>query len=216
MLIGMPFLLGGMMKGWIEDGIKLSLNPASHFLMGAETFLSTWGFVLPILVYVMLLFGMEIKAYCKNWIIFREFVYLNLLNRSVVFVNTFRLLIGPGYTAEQITSMLREKGTAEEVVVYKEMEERLHKGEQLSKIIYDTGWPLLVRMSFRNVMEIMPEAKDGVFAGLIESLASERGEALVKLGSKLNLAMLLIVACVVVMMIMGFYLPFMSVTSTIR
>lgn len=215
--VATPLFGGGMLTDIkVKQHIDLKLNFCSNILLALrEVYINFW--------WLFLLTAVAMLVFRKSaWSSLKHLPFLSLIdNRSKVgrglnFVMSFRLLLSSGLNNPQSFDFISRSSSGASHEIYKKAAISLEKGAELSDVLNEDDWPLLLKQNLQDFEDLAGPERDKVLHHLIKALKSyfmDYSERISRIISTIGQAM---IVAAIIFYVAGFYLPLMSISQGLK
>lgn len=210
-IIVAPFVQGNMLYEMVYvDEAPLTLNFASHLLINAVDFYKGyWHISLAIIVLAIIKWD-TIYEVVKNWPGMKSIHSLRCINRSIVFIAIFRMLLQAGVPPVKIIGLLYSNAKGRDRLIYRDMHDLVTGGEEVVNTLIEEEWPEIMGFTLKDVDKKEPKTLNKTLLSARNTLSMSQKEAGKGIGSFASMLSMGIIFFVITVIFMGFYIPILS------
>lgn len=213
--IGFPLFGGSMMRDFLYVQ-KFPVTPTflSYVLIWLEQFYkSSWPFVIAGLV-VCFVFRERVWDSTRRWPLLRLFDDRARCKRGLEFIQAYQLLSASGFTNPQILKFLLERSKGRLRKLYEEALERNNEGRELGQVFESDEWPKVISQNLKDFDQQNLDGRARILQNLTEALTEMFMSCSEKIASNMSLGAMLVLIGSILMFALGFYIPMMSMRTS--
>jgi type II secretory pathway component PulF len=197
-----------------DIGIPFEYNLASETMFAVDWFFSTyWVFVVALLG-VAFIFRKEILAAADNWPVLAQINRITRIQRGINFLSLFSLLRRSGKTDPDALHYMATNSTGPDVAIYNELASVTSRGRPLHEGLRDKDWSPTILAGLGELEEMDAESAHVTMKAILGGQKQELAKAGESLATTLQLTGMISLVATILIVIIGFLLPILSVTTT--
>ena len=211
-----PFLFGGILYDLIYvSKANIQPNVASHILMSLRVFYMDFWYVTPILIGVMVYKKDALFDFLIHIPGLKSFHELIVVNRSILFLKMYQILLPVGYTELSILRNIAESAKGRDRKIYDELIYEVTSGSTLVSNLQEDEWPDIVSYILRD-----SEKKDiKIMVNLLDKGVNSLGYLQVEAGRKINMIMNFLayasLIAAIFLLVIGYLLPQLTINAAV-
>lgn len=197
-----------------DIGIPFEYNLASETMFAVDWFFSTYGIFVIALLGVAFIFRKEILAVADNWPVMSQINRITRIQRGINFLSLFSLLRRSGKTDPDALHYMATNSSGTDVDIYNELASVTARGRPLYEGLREKDWSPTILAGLGELEELDAASAHTTMKAIIGGQKQELTKAGEALATTLEVTGMVSLVATILIVIIGFLLPILSVTTT--
>ena len=195
-------------------GIPFEYNLASETLFALDFFFSTYGVYLLALMLLAIPFRANLMRACGNWPVVSQINRIKRVQRGINFLSIFAILRRAKKTDVQSIEYIASHSSGEDAEIYNRLAAVKHRGQRLHTGLREADWSPTILAGLGQLEDMDNESSLKTMRAILNGQRQELTKAAEGLATKLQMFGMLSLVITIIVTIVGFLLPILSVTTT--
>lgn len=195
-------------------GIPFEYNLASDTMFAVDWFFSTYGLLVIVFLGAAFVFRKQILTVADNWPVMSQINRIARIQRGINFLSLFSLLRRSGKTDPDALHYMATNSTGPDVDIYNELASVTARGRPVYEGLREKDWSPTILAGLGELEEMDATSAHTTMKAIIGGQKQELVKAGESLATTLEVTGMISLVVSIMVIIIGFLLPILSVTTT--